>query len=61
VLVLSRRVGETIVIGDGAITVTILALSGGTVRLGIEAPPDVTARRSAEQGPAARRLMERYS
>jgi carbon storage regulator CsrA len=33
------------VIGDGAITVTILALSGGTVRLGIEAPPDVTVNR----------------
>lgn len=36
-LVLSRKVGERIVIGD-QIRVTVVRLHGGTVRLGIEAP-----------------------
>lgn len=39
-LVLSRKPGEKIVIGD-AVTVTVLAVSGNTVRVGIEAPDDV--------------------
>src|SRR5581483_7346980 len=39
-LVLSRKLGEKIRIGD-AITVQVLALAGNRVRLGIEAPPDV--------------------
>jgi carbon storage regulator len=45
VLVLSRRVGEQLIIGDGQITITVLAVSGGTVRLGIEAPRDVAVNR----------------
>src|SRR4051812_31027876 len=36
-LVLARRVNEKIVI-DGDITITVLEVSGGQVRLGIEAP-----------------------
>jgi carbon storage regulator len=36
-LVLSRKVGERILIGD-EISVTVVRLSGGAVRLGIEAP-----------------------
>lgn len=39
-LVLSRKVGEQIVI-DGGITVTVTSVDGGKVRLGISAPPDV--------------------
>jgi carbon storage regulator len=39
-LVLSRKVGEKIVVGDG-ITLTITRCHNGQVRLGIEAPPDV--------------------
>jgi carbon storage regulator len=39
-LVLSRRPGERITVG-GDITVTVLQISGGQVRLGIEAPPEV--------------------
>jgi carbon storage regulator len=39
-LVLSRKVGEKIVIGDG-ITLTITRCQNGQVRLGIEAPPNV--------------------
>lgn len=36
-LVLSRKVGERIVIGDG-ILLTVLGVRGGQVRLGIDAP-----------------------
>jgi carbon storage regulator len=43
-LVLSRKANERLVIGDN-IVVTIIRLSGGQVRLGIEAPPDVAIRR----------------
>jgi carbon storage regulator len=39
-LVLSRKVGERIRIGD-SITVTVVRVSGGGVRLGIEAPPEL--------------------
>jgi carbon storage regulator len=40
VLILRRKVGEKIVIGDG-ITVVVSRVSGGRVTLGIEAPDDV--------------------
>jgi len=40
-LVLTRRVGEQIVI-DGNIRVRVVAVKGGNVRLGISAPPSVT-------------------
>ena len=39
-LVLSRKVGEKVVI-DGCITVTVLAVDGNKIRLGIDAPPEV--------------------
>jgi carbon storage regulator len=39
-LVLSRRIGEEIIIG-GNIRVTITAVNGNKVRLGITAPPEV--------------------
>jgi carbon storage regulator len=39
-LVLSRKPGEKLVIGDG-ITVTVLEVVGGRIRLGVEAPEDV--------------------
>ncbi len=38
-LVLSRKVGESFVIGD-KIVVTVVRIAGGGVRLGIEAPSD---------------------
>ena len=44
-LVLSRKLGETIRIGDD-VRVTILHLAGGRVRLGIAAPLDVPVHRS---------------
>ena len=43
-LVLSRRQSETIVIGDN-IRVQVLEISGGRVRLAIEAPSDVSVDR----------------
>ena len=43
-LVLPRKIGESIII-DGCITVTIVAVNGNKVRLGISAPPDVTVDR----------------
>jgi carbon storage regulator len=43
-LVLSRKNGEAIVIGDG-ITVTVLAVEGGRVKLGVVAPREVPIHR----------------
>jgi|YNPBryantNP2012_1023418.scaffolds.fasta_scaffold51144_1 carbon storage regulator len=43
-LVLSRKCNEQIVIGDD-IVVTVVAIRGGTVRIGIDAPPHVTVHR----------------
>jgi carbon storage regulator len=44
VLVLTRRIGEKITIGDN-VTVSVLGLKGHQVRIGIEAPRDVTVNR----------------
>ena len=44
-LVLSRRVGEKIIIND-QITVTVLGIKGKQVRIGFEAPADVGIHRS---------------
>ena len=43
-LVLSRKKNETIVIND-SITVTVIEIRGDKVRLGIDAPKDVTVHR----------------
>lgn len=43
-LVLSRRLGETLIIGDD-IKITVLGISGNQVRLGIAAPKEVTVHR----------------
>ena len=43
-LVLSRRLGETLVIGDN-VKVSVLGISGNQVRLGIEAPKEVSVHR----------------
>jgi carbon storage regulator len=39
-LVLSRKVGERIWIGE-QISITVVRISGGGVRIGIEAPPEM--------------------
>lgn len=43
-LILTRRVGETVVIGS-EITVTVLGVKGNQVRVGINAPKDVPVHR----------------
>lgn len=42
---LSRRTGESIFIGD-SVKVTVTYISGGQVKLGIEAPKNITVDRS---------------
>ena len=42
-LILTRRVGETLVIGDD-VTVTVLGVRGNQVRLGVNAPKEVDCR-----------------
>jgi carbon storage regulator len=44
-LVLSRRVSEKLVLPELGTTITVVALKGGAVRLGIQAPPQVTVLR----------------
>ncbi|MDX1455803.1 MAG: carbon storage regulator CsrA [Gammaproteobacteria bacterium] len=43
-LILTRRVGETVMIGDN-VTVTVLGVKGNQVRLGVNAPRDVAVHR----------------
>ena len=56
-LVLSRRIGEQLVI-DGNIILTVISVDGNKTRLGVQAPPDVRVdreeihrRRRAEELP----------
>ncbi len=61
-LVLSRRLGEKIVLPGLDITVQVVSIQGGVVRIGIEAPRDVKVYREevlerdclAADAPAAR-------
>ena len=43
-LILTRRVGETLVIGDD-VTITVLGVRGNQVRVGVNAPKDVAVHR----------------
>ena len=43
-LILTRRVGETLMVGD-EVTVTVLGVKGNQVRLGVNAPRDVAVHR----------------
>jgi len=43
-LILTRRIGETIIIGDD-VSVTVLGVKGNQVRLGVNAPKDVAVHR----------------
>ena len=43
-LILTRRIGETIIIGDD-VNITVLGVKGNQVRLGINAPKDVSVHR----------------
>ena len=52
-LVLSRRVGESFVIGD-KIVVTVVRIAGGGVRIGIDAPADCVVVRQELGDPEAK-------
>lgn len=52
-LVLSRKVGEKVYINDN-ITLTIVGIERGKIRLGIDAPRDVTIHRPEYKGSNAK-------
>ena len=43
-LILTRRVGETVMIGDD-VTVTVLGVKGNQVRIGVNAPKNIAVHR----------------
>lgn len=43
-LILTRRVGETLMVGDD-VTITVLGVKGNQVRIGINAPKEVPVHR----------------
>ena len=59
-LVLSRKVGERILIGD-KIRVTVVRITGGGVRIGVEAPSDMTVIRQELKDQFDRRVEDAES
>ena len=56
-LILTRRVGETLMIGDD-VTITVMGVKGNQVRIGVKAPKDVAVHREEiydriQKGPKA--------
>ncbi len=43
-LILTRRIGETLMVGDN-VTITVLAVKGNQVRIGVKAPTEVAVHR----------------
>jgi len=55
-LVLTRKVGERIQLGDN-ITVTLVKINGSVVRIGIDAPPEmVVVREELAKGKTAQQI-----
>jgi carbon storage regulator len=58
-LVLTRKVGERIQLGDN-ITVTLVKINGSVVRIGIDAPPEmVVMRQELAEGKAREAIAVR--
>ena len=51
-LVLTRKVGERVLVGD-KVAITVVRIQGNAVRLGIEAPPEMAIVREELAQPAA--------
>jgi len=43
-LILTRRIGETLMVGDD-VAITVLGVKGNQIRLGVDAPKDVSVHR----------------
>ena len=56
-LILTRRVGETLMVGDD-VTVTVLGVKGNQVRIGVNAPEDVQVHREEIWRRIQRELMQ---
>lgn len=64
-LILTRRINERVMIDDGSIIVRILGVHGNQIRLGFEAPKDVSIHREeiferiqAGESPVQKKLTE---
>jgi carbon storage regulator len=57
-LVLTRKLNETILIDGGEITIRVVDIRGGRVRLGIEAPQHVRIERQELETPPPARIRD---
>jgi carbon storage regulator len=48
-LCLSRKKGEKIIVGSGLVTITVVEIKGSVVRIGIEAPKELSVHREEIQ------------